>query len=261
MIGLLLEALSTIMDFGESILDSLDEELSCGDGEDVEMMEVEDGEVVDRHIVLEITDKNDKEMKTDLQNGNPQPAKNMNNKKRRKKKNKRKKGIPISDDVVDMDRFVMGVCKQLREQKSYLVYTAVGILGVSAIKDLVKEVHAVQACGGQKTSLGDRCRTGGGVLWNILKARDPNAYKEIMKKGREFEKEFRRASMQPHGASGAITSKRTANTSNDVEIKTPAPEQSAQPSTEEEKRTSVHYRIRVPVTYDDLPGEEPVEGI
>lgn len=49
------------------------------------------------------------------------------------------------------------------------------------------QVHAVQACGGQKTSLGDRCRTGGGVLWNILKARDPNAYKEIMKKGREFE--------------------------------------------------------------------------
>lgn len=34
----------------------------------------------------------------------------------------------------------MGVCKQLREQKSYLVYTAVGILGISAIKDLVKEV-------------------------------------------------------------------------------------------------------------------------
>lgn len=78
---------------------------------------------------------------------------------------------------------------------------------------------------------------------------------------RDLQKDFRRASMQPHGASGAITSKRTANTSNDVEIKTPAPEQSAQPSTEEEKRTSVHDRIRVPVTYDDLPGEEPVEGI
>ena len=49
------------------------------------------------------------------------------------------------------------------------------------------QVDVVQACGGQKTADGDRFRSAGGVLWNIIKARDPNAYKEIMKKGKEFE--------------------------------------------------------------------------
>lgn len=49
------------------------------------------------------------------------------------------------------------------------------------------QVDAIQACGGQKTIDGTRFRTGGGILWNIIKVRDPNAYKEIMTKGREFE--------------------------------------------------------------------------
>jgi phosphorylated adapter RNA export protein len=37
------------------------------------------------------------------------------------------------------------------------------------------------------TADGKRFRSGGGVLWNIIKVREPNAYKEIMKKAREFE--------------------------------------------------------------------------
>ena len=49
------------------------------------------------------------------------------------------------------------------------------------------QVDAVQACGGQMTANGKRLRTGGGLLWNIIKAREPKAYKEIMKKAREFE--------------------------------------------------------------------------
>lgn len=49
------------------------------------------------------------------------------------------------------------------------------------------QVDAIQTCGGQKTADGRRYRTGGGILWSILKVRDPNAYKEIMKKGKEFE--------------------------------------------------------------------------
>lgn len=32
-----------------------------------------------------------------------------------------------------------------------------------------------------------RFRTGGGILWNIIKAREPKAYKEIMRKAKEFE--------------------------------------------------------------------------
>lgn len=48
-------------------------------------------------------------------------------------------------------------------------------------------MEAIQACGGQMTADSRRFRTGGGVLWNIIKARAPEAYKEIMKKTKEFE--------------------------------------------------------------------------
>lgn len=37
------------------------------------------------------------------------------------------------------------------------------------------------------TADGKRYRNGGGILWNILKNREPKAYKEIMTKGRELE--------------------------------------------------------------------------
>lgn len=49
------------------------------------------------------------------------------------------------------------------------------------------QVDAIQSCGGQKTNDGRRYRTGGGILFNILKTREPKAYKEIMARGREFE--------------------------------------------------------------------------
>ncbi|KHG06024.1 Putative carnobacteriocin-B2 immunity [Gossypium arboreum] len=41
------------------------------------------------------------------------------------------------------------------------------------------------------TADGKRCRTGGGILWNILKVRQPAAYREIMKKTKDFEKQFK----------------------------------------------------------------------
>ncbi|XP_056687987.1 uncharacterized protein [Spinacia oleracea] len=49
-------------------------------------------------------------------------------------------------------------------------------------------VLVIQANGGQRIASGDRNKSGGGVLWKLLKARDPDVYKEIMTKGREFEK-------------------------------------------------------------------------
>lgn len=232
----------------ESILDTIEEEVSFGNSDDAEMMDIEEGEVVDGHVLGKTNDRNDKEVKMDSQGGNIQPAK----KTRRKKKNKKRKKGPPASDGENIDSFVLDVCKRFRERKSYLVYAAVGVLGVFAIKELLKEVVAVQACGGQKTALGDRHRTGGGILWNILKARDPNAYKEIMKKGTEFEKQFMRPRGQPPSASDSITSKPVVSTlENDCEINTPAEEQSGQPSTGE-KRIPVHDRIRVPVSYDDL---------
>ncbi|KAK4595176.1 hypothetical protein RGQ29_018786 [Quercus rubra] len=53
------------------------------------------------------------------------------------------------------------------------------------------DVDAIQACGDQMTAYGSRCRNGGGILWNIIKAEEPKAYKEIMKKVQEFEKQFK----------------------------------------------------------------------
>lgn len=46
---------------------------------------------------------------------------------------------------------------------------------------------AIQSCGGQMTADGSRSRTGGGILWRIIKAREPKAYKVIMNKAKEFE--------------------------------------------------------------------------
>ena len=48
-------------------------------------------------------------------------------------------------------------------------------------------VDAIQACGGQKTANGKRFRNGGGILLNVMKTRDPNAYKERISMGKEFD--------------------------------------------------------------------------
>ena len=51
-------------------------------------------------------------------------------------------------------------------------------------------MEAIQKCGGQTIADGSRFRTGGGILWNILKSREPKAYKKIMAKGKELEVHF-----------------------------------------------------------------------
>jgi hypothetical protein len=37
-------------------------------------------------------------------------------------------------------RFVLDTCRRLKEKKSYMVYTAAGCLGISALSDIIKEV-------------------------------------------------------------------------------------------------------------------------
>ncbi|XP_074286940.1 uncharacterized protein LOC141612124 [Silene latifolia] len=251
------------MEFGGRILDVIDEEASF----DADMIDVEEGEVVDRPFSSKIIEGDVKELEAQLRNLNTHNANDVNKKKKNKKKkrkNKKARAVP-GPTRFDLDRFVIGVCKRLREKKSYLVYTAVGILGASALSDLVKEVEAIQACGGQKTAEGNRYRFGGGILWNILKTRDPNAYREIMKKGKEFEKQFRR----PHTVSptqnnivsqdaGPATVKPLAtNLSDDPEMKTSGEAQLVMHM--REIRKSVHDRIRIPVSYDDLPGAESLK--
>lgn len=179
------------------------------------------------------------------------------NRRRRKNKGKNKRKRVSSGPITDINRFVLDVGKRLKERKSYLIWTAVGCLGVSALSDLVKEVDAIQTCGGQKTADGRRYRTGGGILWSILKVRDPNAYKEIMKKGKEFEKQFRQAHLKQEPlqnqeaalerSSQTRGDKITASTS-DVFLKQDPVEHSNSGA----NHAPVHDRIRMPVKYDDL---------
>lgn len=53
--------------------------------------------------------------------------------------------LMVSNTIVfESYRFVIETCRQLREKKSYMVYTAVGCLGVSALSDLINEVILLQ---------------------------------------------------------------------------------------------------------------------
>ncbi|KAF7837988.1 Phosphorylated adapter RNA export protein, RNA-binding domain containing protein [Senna tora] len=169
------------MEGGDSILDAINEQDSFDDvDDDVEMVDVEEGELVDH------TSQNHMGQGStgDINVAN-QESQSKNRKRRaNKKKNKRKRK---GSGPFDINRFVLDTCRRLKEKKSYMVYTAVGCLGVSALSDLVKEVDAIQACGGQQTADGRRMRNGGGILWNIIKVREPKAYKEIMKKAKDFE--------------------------------------------------------------------------
>lgn len=239
-----------------SILDILSDDKSF---DDVEMQDVEEGECVDRQNIRSELEQRSEGI---LNEAKTEPL-TKNRRRRNKKKNKKKRGSAMPD-AADIDRFVLGVCRRLKEKKSYLVYTAVGCLGVSALNDLVTEVEAIQACGGQKTADGRRNRTGGGILWGILKVRDPNVYREIMERGKEFEKQFRRpnighAPFKNRTQSAGIAASGQATAYSDASPNlSPIQEQPNQPMTKD-KRVPVRDRMRVPVSYDDLlgVGDEP----
>ncbi|TYI17440.1 hypothetical protein ES332_A07G024100v1 [Gossypium tomentosum] len=165
------------MEKGESILEAIYEDEDLGYGEDVEMVDVEEGELVEC-----CNSGNDREKSGSAAvNGENQVPQSKNKKRRaNKRKNKRKKG-GSGHKPSDINQFVLDTCRRLKEKKSYMVYNAVGCLGVSALSDLVVEM----------TADGKRFRTGGGILWNILKVRQPAAYREIMKKTKDFEKQFK----------------------------------------------------------------------
>ncbi|KAK7410126.1 hypothetical protein VNO78_00664 [Psophocarpus tetragonolobus] len=252
-----------VMEEVDNILDAIHDEDNLDDvDDDVDMVDVEEGELVepDSQNVLGQSSAGD------INEANQEPL-NKNRKRRaNKKKNKKKK--KGSGSNMDINRFVLDTCRRLREKKSYMVYTAVGCLGISALSDLVNEVYAIQACGGQKTADGRRFRTGGGILWSILKVREPKVFKEIMKKAKEFEKQFRQPNVthQPalkkedssQGVPFSFSGRDQINAS-DSDILASQMQNQHEPVTSEEKHISVHDRLRVPVSYDDdLLGENPV---
>ncbi|KAL1552366.1 hypothetical protein AAHA92_13170 [Salvia divinorum] len=240
------------MEGQESLLDTLFDEENLEAGQDVEMLDVEEGEFVEPIQRTRAGESSNVHDIQEIQESNRPNSKQ----KKKKKKNKRRRGGSVGPNVTDVNRFVIDACKRLREPKSYLMYTAVGCLGVAALSDLIKEVDAIQACGGQKTSDGSRFRRGGGVLWNIIKVRDPNAYKEIMRQGREFEKQFKQQKQEPPVQHRDTPSKNTPLAGNQIEGNPSdnmdlAPHDQSQHGAEP-KRASAHERIRMPVIYDDF---------
>ncbi|KAH9799868.1 phosphorylated adapter RNA export protein [Citrus sinensis] len=339
------------MDEGESILGVIyeDSEDNLEDGEDVEMLDVEEGELVEHNSSSQTNVE--QSSSGDVSAGN-QGSQSKNRRRRaNKKKNKKKRSGP-GPNVTDVNRFVSDTCKRLKEKKSYMVYTAVGCLGIPALSDLVKEhyadvgpesvmlvlntsgndvtlspevsplrefnwyihgdmefmlenlcygmwsllVEAIQACGGQMTADSRRFRTGGGVLWNIIKARAPGAYKEIIKKTKEFEnfwllssffftptvkwhcyssgeKQFRQQNNRqvpeqnnrhaPEQIKEASTQRTVGAPTDGTSVSIlgggsqSVPQDQDGKSGAEGKPKSVHDRIRVPVSYDDLLAEDP----
>lgn len=258
------------MDEGESILGVIyeDSEDNLEDGEDVEMLDVEEGELVEHNLSSQTNVE--QSSSGDVSAGN-QGSQSKNRRRRANKKTNKKKRSGPGPNVTDVNRFVSDTCKRLKEKKSYMVYTAVGCLGIPALSDLVKEVEAIQACGGQMTADSRRFRTGGGVLWNIIKARAPGAYKEIMKKTKEFEKQFRQQNNRqvpeqnnqhaPEQIKEASTQRTVGARTDGTSVSILGGGSQSVPqdgkSGAEGKPKSVHDRIRVPVSYDDLLAEDP----
>ncbi|KAL4302365.1 hypothetical protein GQ457_10G001970 [Hibiscus cannabinus] len=278
------------MEKGESILEAIFED------EDVEMLDVEEGELV---AVDSSRSANDRERSgvagfngENRGSGSKNKKRRANMRKMKKKKKKKKKKGGSGDKSLDINQFVFDTCRRLKENKSYMVYTAVGCLGVSKLTDLVSEVRtyihtcmhaysvyvymmldfltetfgcacnsqvdAIQSCGGQMTADGKRCRTGGGILWNILKVREPAAYREIMKRTRDFEKQFRqqnpgRAARNKGSSSREtvceLTVEASASVPEDLQLFPQIPQEQFGADGE---RKSVNGRIRVPVSYEDL---------
>ncbi|RDY06008.1 hypothetical protein CR513_10082, partial [Mucuna pruriens] len=250
------------MEDGDNILDAIYEEDNLDDVvDDVDMVDVEEGELVEpdtQHVLGQSSAGDINEANQEPQSKN---RKRRANKKKNKKKNKKRKGS--GSNVMDIDRFVLDTCRRLKEKKSYMVYTAVGCLGVSALSDIVNEVDAIQACGGQKTADGRRFRTGGGILWSTLKVREPKVFKEIMKKTREFEPNVKQRPVpkkedSSQGVPYSFAGRDQGNVSNSNILASQMQNQH-EPATSEEKPIPIHDRLRVPVSYDDdLLGENPV---
>ncbi|KAI7733260.1 hypothetical protein M8C21_020288 [Ambrosia artemisiifolia] len=235
------------MEGEESLLDSIFDAENVEDMEDVDMVDVEEGELVGNDH--QVASGQSSSMGGDAI---AQESQTKNRKrKNKKKKNKKRKGGPGSD-VNDINRFVLDTCRHLKERKSYLIWTAVGCLGVPALSDLVKEVDAIQACGGQKTADGSRLKYGGGILWNILKTRDPNAFKEIMKKGKEFEKQFKQPDLRKAPNQNKQICSKTGVDAAAAEAEAEAGVRKGGIEEKQTQKRPVHERIRVPVSYDDL---------
>ncbi|XP_076881773.1 uncharacterized protein LOC143530013 [Bidens hawaiensis] len=125
------------MDGEESLPDSIFYAENAEDTEDIDMVDVEEGELVGNNQQVDgsVQIRQSSSKDGDALTQEPQTR----NPKRKNKKKKKKKG-GSGANVTDINRFVLDTCRRLKERKSYLIWTAVGCLGVPALSDLVKEI-------------------------------------------------------------------------------------------------------------------------
>ncbi|KAH7686432.1 phosphorylated adapter RNA export protein [Dioscorea alata] len=253
----------------ESVLDAIFEDDGdagetlddYGDDNDVDMVDAAPLEAVASQLPSHGGDGSNKDVSGSGIGGKSQ------RRRANKKKNKKRRNSGLAPNITDINRFVIDTCRRLKEKKSYLIWNAVGCLGVSAVSELVKEVEAVQRCGGQKTADGKRFRMGGGILWNILKTREPNVYKEIMAKGKEFEKQFRQPKRaqkvedKEEGISECRTQASIDGAGEVLNYSEPKPKAQDKPEASKPSngRISALDRIRVPIVYDDLLEEGEIQ--
>ncbi|XP_057957449.1 uncharacterized protein LOC131150625 isoform X2 [Malania oleifera] len=204
------------MEGGESILDVIYEEDNLENVEDIEMIDVEEGECVELNSQPGLGQNSCGDIKV----VNQEPCGRSRRRRENKRRNKKKKSGSMPN-VTDINRFVIDTCKRLKERKSYLIWTAVGCLGVSALSNLVKEKQFRQQ--------------------NIKQATENSkgvSSKEI---------------------ACAPTDQGTASVS-DGSQPIPGGGNPLDQSNSERERVSVHDRIRVPVSYDDVLGEDQNDG-
>ncbi|XP_057869973.2 uncharacterized protein LOC131076687 isoform X2 [Cryptomeria japonica] len=191
--------------------DYLDNEDFMSDNEnlmpDVDMMDVSEGAASEDGELKKdaAPDAPDNDLERVINNSKCGPQSGNFKKKRRRKKKKN------NNSVGNVNRFVINTCRQLREPKSYLLWETISKFGVLAVRNFVEEVFTIESHGGQMTADGKRRRTPGGILWSILKSRDPEAYKEIMLKGKEIERQLKKNNSKGHATEfgGQPNTKRT----------------------------------------------------
>lgn len=89
------------MEGQESLLDTLFDEENLEDGQDIEMLDVEEGELIEQNSRVGESSKVD-DIQENQESNRPNPRQ-----KKKKKKNKRKRGGNVGPNVTDINRSVI----------------------------------------------------------------------------------------------------------------------------------------------------------
>ncbi|KAK7260812.1 hypothetical protein RIF29_27110 [Crotalaria pallida] len=104
----------------EAILEEEEEDVDFDDNDDVEMIDVEAGELVEDHDSVNVSSQTTASAECNeinIDEAGKKPESNNKKKKRNKKKKKRNKGSGPNGPI-NIDRFVLDTCRRLKEKKN-----------------------------------------------------------------------------------------------------------------------------------------------